>query len=125
MDDIKEWISRPMTELLTKTQTSCRKIWKMISAGSSLMPTPTPTPPIPHDPIGQGTELLDCFNFTAEASPGKTHRNDCCFLSDRAEKILKNPRFVTSYNVQDATRSSSVEVLQYTRPKGRNVPRHR
>ncbi len=37
MDNIKEWTSLPMPELLTRA--SCRKDWKRISAESSLMPS--------------------------------------------------------------------------------------
>ena len=47
MDNIEEWTSLPMQELLTRA--SCRKDWKRISAEPSLMS--------PDDPIGQGTEL--------------------------------------------------------------------
>ena len=50
MDNVKEWTSLPMPELLTRA--SCRKIWKKISAEASLMP-----PSSPDDPVGQGTEL--------------------------------------------------------------------
>ena len=49
MDNIKEWTSLYMPELLTTA--SCRKDWKRISAESLLMS------PHPKDPIGQGTEL--------------------------------------------------------------------
>ena len=52
MDNVKEWTSLPMPELLTMA--SCRKVWKRISAESSLM---CPPPPHPHDPISQGSEL--------------------------------------------------------------------
>ena len=47
MDNIKEWMSLPMPELLTMT---CRKDWRKISAESSVMS--------PYDPVGQGTELI-------------------------------------------------------------------
>ena len=53
MDNIKEWTSLPMLELLTMPPTPTphppSKDWKKISAESSLMS--------PDDPIGQGTEL--------------------------------------------------------------------
>ena len=38
VDNIKEWASLPMPELLTRA--SCKKDWKRISAESSLMPPP-------------------------------------------------------------------------------------
>ena len=50
MDNIKEWTSLPMPELLTVA--SLRKDWKKISAELSLMP-----PSYPGDPISQGTKL--------------------------------------------------------------------
>ena len=56
MDNIKEWTSLPMLELLTRA--SCRKDWKSSSAESSLM-----SPPPPDDPIGQGTELFESFYY--------------------------------------------------------------
>ena len=40
MDNTKELTSLPMPELLTRA--SCRKVWKRISAGSSLMSPPPP-----------------------------------------------------------------------------------
>ena len=40
MDNIKEWTSLPMSELLTMT--SCREDWKTISAESSFMPQRQP-----------------------------------------------------------------------------------
>ena len=52
MDNIKEWASLPMTELLTMA--SRRKDWKRISAKLSLIPPPSPAP---HDQISRGTEL--------------------------------------------------------------------
>ena len=51
MENIKEWTSLPMPELLARA--SCRKDWKRIPAESSLLP---PLPP-PNNPISQGTEL--------------------------------------------------------------------
>ena len=51
MDNVKEWTSLPMPELLTTS--SCRKEWKSISEESSIMP---PSPP-PDDPTSQGTEM--------------------------------------------------------------------
>ena len=48
MDNIKEWTSLPMLELLTRA--SCGKDWKRIFAESSLLPPPP-------DTIGKGTEL--------------------------------------------------------------------
>ena len=55
------------------------------------------------------TTLFDRLNFTGGASPGKTHTSNMllCFGI-----VLKDPRFVGSYNVPDATRSSTVEFLQ-------------
>ena len=50
MDNIKEWTSLPIPELLTGT--SCRKDWKRISVESTLMP-----PPLPDDAVGEGTKL--------------------------------------------------------------------
>ena len=47
MDNIKEWTSLPMPELLTMA--SCRKDWKRICFKSS--------PMYPHDSIDLGTEL--------------------------------------------------------------------
>ena len=47
MDNMKEWTSLPMPELLTRA--SCRKDWKRISVESS--------PFSSDDPSGQGTEL--------------------------------------------------------------------
>ena len=47
MDNIKEWTSLPMPELLTRAY--CRKDWKRISPESSIMS--------PDDPIGHGTEM--------------------------------------------------------------------
>ena len=44
MDNVKEWTSLPMAELLLRA--SCRKDWKGISVESSAV-----------DPIGQRTEL--------------------------------------------------------------------
>ena len=46
MDNIKDWTSLPMPELLTRA--SCRKDWKRISADSSSNS--------PDDQISQGTE---------------------------------------------------------------------
>ena len=51
MDNIKEWTSLPMPDLLTMV--SCRKDWKRISAESSLMS--------PDDPSSQGIELKPCM----------------------------------------------------------------
>ena len=48
MDNVKEWTSLSMTELLT-IDSDCRKDWKRISAELSLVS--------PDDPVGQGTEL--------------------------------------------------------------------
>ena len=45
MDNVKEWTSLPMPELLTRT--SCKKDWTRTSAESTLMPPPTPPPPHP------------------------------------------------------------------------------
>ena len=51
MDNIKELISLPMSELLART--TCRKNWKRISVESSIIPPPTP----PNNLSDQGTEL--------------------------------------------------------------------
>ena len=42
MDNMKEWTSLPIPELLTRA--ACRKGWKRISAESSLMSPPPPLP---------------------------------------------------------------------------------
>ena len=39
MDNLKEWTYLPMPELLTKA--SCRRLWKRVSAESSIMSPPT------------------------------------------------------------------------------------
>ena len=47
MDNVKEWTTQPMPELLTVA--SCATDWKRIPAESFLMS--------PDDPIGEATEL--------------------------------------------------------------------
>ena len=55
VDNIKEWATLPMPELLTRA--TCRKDWKRISAESSLVS--------PDGLIGQGTELnWTLFSYT-------------------------------------------------------------
>ena len=50
MDNVKEWTSLPMPELLARA--SGRKDWKRISAESSRPSCPPPS----DDPVGQGSE---------------------------------------------------------------------
>ena len=66
MDNIKEWTSLPIPELISRA--CCRKDRKRISTGSSLMSPALP----PDDVIGQGTELkIFQHMFTTNASTAR------------------------------------------------------
>ena len=84
MDNIKEWTSLPMPELLTGA--SCRKDWKRVCAESSLMLPHPPPPTLP--PTAQSVKGLNwivlVFSLRGRITqPQSTNWNEMQVASER------------------------------------------